>query len=177
MVHRRIVPKPVPLISFHLLRTQIFLFLLQHYYRGKCLVFCSRLLFKSSPVKTPQLRALMPQTTSSPLGRSSTSPTEGNISWSSSWLDHHDFICDATSALFSDRFENYREEEGGRRASDTFPRLRDMASSPLRIWHHSSESLPPSSLPITLRRDMEIKPGIFFLQIHPMSRINLWERL
>lgn len=88
------------------------------------------------------------------------SPTEENISRSPfndpTWDTH-------TSALFSDRCQLYGEERGRRAASDTFPGLRDMVSSPLRIWH-SSESLPPLSLPATLRHDMQVNAGISFLQ-------------
>ena len=100
----------------------------------------------------------------SPLGRSS--PTEGNIS-ESPFIDHCDPTWDThTSALFSERCQLYGEEGGGRRAvSDTFPRLRDMASSPLRIWH-SSESLSPLSLPARLRHDMQVNAGIFFSPKH-----------
>ena len=106
----------------------------------------------------------MPHTSSlmdaSPLGRSS--PTEGNIS-RSPFIDCHDAAWDAhTSALFSERCQLYGEEWRGRRAaSDTFPPLRDMVSSLPRIWH-SSESLPPLSLPATLRRDMQDNAGISF---------------
>lgn len=107
----------------------------------------------------------------SPLGRSS--PTEGNIS-RSSFIDHHDPTWDThTSALFSERCQLYGEDRGRRAASDTFPRLRDMVSSPLRIWH-SSESLPPLSLPVTLRHDMQVNTGISLLQnMDHMQNSNL----
>lgn len=100
----------------------------------------------------------------SPSGRSS--PTEENIS-RSPFIDHHDVAWDAhTSALFSERCQLYGEEWRGRRAaSDTFPRLRDMASSLPRI-RHSSESLPPLSLPATLRRDMQFNAGISLFPKH-----------
>jgi hypothetical protein len=104
----------------------------------------------------------MPHTSSliasSPLGRSSL--TEGIIS-RSPFVEHHGTAWDArTSALFSERCQLDGEEWHGRRAaSDTFPRLGDMVSSLPRIWH-SSESLPPLSLPATLRRDMQANAGI-----------------
>ena len=81
----------------------------------------------------------------------------------SPFIDHHDTAWDAhTSALFSERCQLYGEEWRGRRAaSDTFPRLRDMASSPPRI-RHSSENLPPLSLLAALRRDMQVNAGISF---------------
>ena len=80
-------------------------------------------------------------------------------------MDHHDPTWDTcTSALFSERCQLYGEEGRERRAaSDTFPRLRDMVSAPLRIWH-SSESLPPLSLPATLQDDMQVNAGISLLQ-------------
>ena len=96
---------------------------------------------------------------SSSLGRSS--PTEDNTSWSPS-TGHHDSTGDVHAPmLFSKRFG---EEDRSRRAgSDTFPRLRDMVSLPLQT-RHSSESLPPLSLPIILQHDMGINAGISLLQ-------------
>lgn len=95
---------------------------------------------------------------SSPLGR--LSPTEGNIS-PSPCVGQYDPTYTHTSALFSERCEFYGEEDRHTRVtSNTFSRLQ--VSFPLRIWH-SSEILPPLTLPLASQRDTGVNTGSVYL--------------